>query len=68
MTDRAGSPSWDWRDFLERSPDDPWWDKQGYLTDADSVSVAALHVSSWFDMAQQARSKRPRSSNATARA
>ena len=25
MTDRAGSPSWDWRNFLERSPDDPWW-------------------------------------------
>ena len=36
MTDRAGSPSWDWRNFLERSPDDPWWDKQGYLTASDS--------------------------------
>ena len=54
MTDRAGSPSWDWRNFLERSPDDPWWDKQGYLTAADSVSVATLHVSSWFDLAQEA--------------
>ena len=54
MTDRAGSPSWDWRNFLERSPDDPWWDKQGYLTGEDSVSVAALHVSSWFDMAEEA--------------
>ena len=32
MTDRAGSPSWDWRNFLERSPDDPWWDARGYLT------------------------------------
>jgi uncharacterized protein len=54
MTDRAGSPSWDWRNFLERSPDDPWWDRQGYLTATDSVTVAALHVSSWFDMAQEA--------------
>ena len=54
MADRAGSPSWDWRNFLERSPDDPWWDKKGYLTDAESVSVAALHVSSWFDMAAEA--------------
>jgi len=54
MTERAGSPSWDWRNFLERSPDDPWWDKQGYLTADDSVTVAALHVSSWFDMAQEA--------------
>jgi putative CocE/NonD family hydrolase len=54
MTDRAGSPSWDWRNFLERSPDDPWWDKQGYLTEAAKISVAALHVSSWFDMANQA--------------
>jgi putative CocE/NonD family hydrolase len=54
MTERAGSPSWDWRNFLERSPDDPWWDKQGYLTADDSVSVAALHVSSWFDMANEA--------------
>jgi putative CocE/NonD family hydrolase len=54
MTDRAGSPSWDWRNFLERSPDDPWWDAQGYLTAGDSVSVAALHVSSWFDLAAEA--------------
>ena len=54
MTDRAGSPSWDWRNFLERSPDDPWWDRQGYLTADDSVSVAALHVSSWFDLAEEA--------------
>ncbi len=54
MTDRAGSPSWDWRNFLERSPDDPWWDDRGYLTDGDSVSVAALHVSSWFDLAGEA--------------
>ncbi|HEY9229015.1 MAG TPA: CocE/NonD family hydrolase [Gemmatimonadaceae bacterium] len=54
MTDRAGSPSWDWRNFLERSPDDPWWDKQGYLTADDSVGVAALHVSSWFDLANEA--------------
>jgi putative CocE/NonD family hydrolase len=58
MTDRAGSPSWDWRNFLERSPDDPWWDKQGYLTASDSVSVAALHVSSWFDMAAEALEER----------
>ena len=54
MPDRAGSPSWDWRNFLERSPDDPWWDAQGYLTEDDSVSVAALHVSSWFDLAEEA--------------
>jgi uncharacterized protein len=58
MTDRAGSPSWDWRNFLERSPDDPWWDKQGYLTADDSVSVAALHVSSWFDMSAEALEER----------
>ena len=51
MADRAGSPSWDWRNFFQRAPDDPWWDAQGYLTAADSVGVAALHVSSWFDMA-----------------
>lgn len=54
MTERAGSPSWDWRNFLERSPDDTWWDTQGYLTADDSVSVAALHVSSWFDLAEEA--------------
>ncbi len=54
MPERAGSPTWDWRNFLERSPDDPWWDAQGYITRSDSVTVAALHVSSWFDMAQEA--------------
>lgn len=54
MTDRAGSPSWDWRNFLQRAPDDPWWDMQGYLTADDSVTVAALHVSSWFDLAGEA--------------
>jgi putative CocE/NonD family hydrolase len=54
MPDRAGSPSWDWRNFLERSPDDPWWDRQGYLTADDSVGVATLHVTSWFDLAAEA--------------
>jgi uncharacterized protein len=54
MTDRAGSPSWDWRNFLERPPDDPWWDARGYLTADARVSVAALHVSSWFDLAEEA--------------
>jgi len=54
MPERAGSPSWDWRNFLERSPDDPWWDRQGYLTADDSVGVATLHVTSWFDLAQEA--------------
>ncbi len=54
MTDRAGSPSWDWRNFLERSPDDPWWDAQGYLTPTDSTATPALHVSSWFDLAAEA--------------
>ncbi|HEY1910532.1 MAG TPA: CocE/NonD family hydrolase [Vicinamibacterales bacterium] len=54
MTDRAGSPSPDWRNFLERSPDDPWWDARGYLTANAHVSVAALHVSSWFDLAEEA--------------
>lgn len=54
MTERAGSPSWDWRNFLERSHDDPWWDAQGYLTASDSTSTPALHVSSWFDLAAEA--------------
>jgi putative CocE/NonD family hydrolase len=58
MTDRAGSPSWDWRNFLDRSPDDPWWDAKGYLTGDDSVSAAALHVSSWFDLAAEALEER----------
>src|SRR5262249_19699841 len=58
MTDRAGSPSWDWRNFLERSPDDPWWDKQGYLTADAKISTPALHISSWFDMAAQALEER----------
>ena len=71
MADRAGSPSWDWRNFLERSPDDPWWDARGYLTDKARVSVAALHVSSWFDMAGEALQEREiflkRATNARAR-
>lgn len=54
MTERAGSPSWDWRNFLERSPDDPWWDRQGYLTPAAATSTPALHVSTWFDLAAEA--------------
>jgi putative CocE/NonD family hydrolase len=54
MPDRAGSPSWDWNNFFTRSPDDPWWDARGYLTDTDSVTTAALHVSSWFDLADEA--------------
>jgi putative CocE/NonD family hydrolase len=53
LTDRIGSPSWDWRNFLQRSPDDPWWDAQGYLTADAKPTTAALHVSSWFDMANE---------------
>lgn len=54
MTERAGSPSWDWRNFLERSPDDAWWDAKGYLTEAGRTTTPALHVSSWFDLAAEA--------------
>jgi putative CocE/NonD family hydrolase len=58
LTDRIGSPSGDWRNFLERSPDDPWWDAQGFLTDDAKPTTAALTVSSWFDMANEALEER----------
>ena len=38
----------------ERSPDDAWWDRQGYLTASGSTTTPALHVSSWFDLAAEA--------------
>lgn len=39
----------DWEEYLSHPFSDPWWEEAGYITDADSFDVPALHVNSWFD-------------------
>ncbi len=46
---RAGMPPTDWENVLTHGPDDPWWVKLGYFTDADRFDTPALQIDSWFD-------------------
>ncbi len=65
--DSAGSPSRDWRNILERSPDDPSLDKQHVSTDDDSVTVVAMRRPSWFDRRTAAHQARDLPKNGDAR-
>ena len=51
ITERAGSPPNDWRDFVTHPPEDPFWKRFGYVEPSDSFDVPALHVNSWYDPA-----------------
>ncbi|MGE0555888.1 MAG: CocE/NonD family hydrolase, partial [Gemmatimonadales bacterium] len=51
ITERAGSPPNDWRDFVTHPPEDPFWKRFGYVEPSDSFAVPALHVNSWYDPA-----------------
>lgn len=49
IMERAGAPPTDWERFVSSALTDPWWDRFGYLSDADSIDVPALFVNSWYD-------------------
>lgn len=49
MIKKSGGPKTDWEDILSHDLSDPWWDKGGYITDADRFNIPALHINSWFD-------------------
>ena len=51
ITDVAGSPPNDWKDFVTHPPEDPFWKTFGYIEPSDSFNVPALHVNSWYDPA-----------------
>ena len=51
ITEMAGSPPNDWRDFVTHPPEDPFWKHFGYIEPSDSFNVPALHVNSWYDPA-----------------
>ena len=51
ITDVAGSPPNDWKDFVTHPPEDPFWKRFGYIEPSDSFDVPALHVNSWYDPA-----------------
>jgi putative CocE/NonD family hydrolase len=49
INQRCSGPRTDWEAYLSHELSDPWWEECGYITDADSFNVPALHVNSWFD-------------------
>jgi putative CocE/NonD family hydrolase len=51
ITEVAGSPPNDWKDFVTHPPEDPFWKPFGYIEPSDSFNVPALHVNSWYDPA-----------------
>lgn len=36
-------------DMVSHALTDNWWNEEGYLSDNDTFSTAALHVNTWFD-------------------
>jgi putative CocE/NonD family hydrolase len=45
----ADAPSADFERFVTSEPNDPWWDRLGYVSDGDVVDVPGLHLNSWYD-------------------
>jgi len=42
-------PRTDFDDFIRRSPGDPDWSQQGFVSDKDVLKVPALWLTSWYD-------------------
>jgi hypothetical protein len=42
-------PHTDFDDFVRRSPGDPRWAEQGFVSDADTFRVPGLWLTSWYD-------------------
>ena len=40
----------DWEEVMSTPLADEWWDRLGYLSDADRFDTPALHVNSWYDL------------------
>ncbi len=40
-------------DMVSHSLTDQWWETEGYISDNDTFSTAALHVNTWFDQTIQ---------------
>lgn len=50
MMKKAGAPPTDFEDYVSHEPADPWWDKFGFITDADRFDVPTLHINGWYDL------------------
>ncbi|WP_176477732.1 CocE/NonD family hydrolase [Mesorhizobium sp. WSM3866] len=45
-----GSPPTEWEDWVSRNPDDPWFDRLGFLREDSKIHLPALFVHSWYDV------------------
>jgi putative CocE/NonD family hydrolase len=49
MDDAMGRPNRNWKEAIEHSKLDSWWDSQRYQNKFDRVQVPALGISGWYD-------------------
>ncbi len=49
MIDKAKSPPTEFANWVSHERDDPYWDRQGRVTEDDRFDLPALHVNSWYD-------------------
>jgi putative CocE/NonD family hydrolase len=54
MDEAAGRPNPRWRDIINHSRLDQWWEPMRYQNKLDRVTVPVLHVSGWYDDALRA--------------
>lgn len=45
-----GSPPTEWEDWVSRDPDDPWFNRLGFLREDSKIDTPALFVHSWYDV------------------
>ncbi len=49
MDEAAGRPLKNWKDLVEHSSLDSWWEPERYQNHYDRVRVPVLHISGWYD-------------------
>lgn len=45
-----GAPHTDWENWVSRDPEDPWFDRFGFLREDSKIDLPALFVNSWYDV------------------
>jgi uncharacterized protein len=49
MDEAMGRPNRNWKDVVEHSKLDAWWEPKRYQNKYDRVRVPVLHISGWYD-------------------
>jgi len=54
MMEGVVAPPSEFANWVSHERNDPYWDRQGRITEDDRVDVPALHINSWYDTAVSA--------------